>query len=226
MVGEFPMIAAGSAEERRAYRSVLREEQARATKRAIVAAATGLFVETGYAATTIDAVAVRAGVSRRTVFVSVGGKAALLRQAWDWAIAGDDEPVAMAQRPVVVEMQREKDPRVALRRWAGMATAVSGRVAPLFRALVAAADADDEVAQLLAVIEGQRLTGARMFVRWLTEHGGLRRGVTPEQAAEICWIQMDPSIYRRLVIERGWTEGRFRRYLERVIDAAILPDGT
>jgi AcrR family transcriptional regulator len=218
------MTAAESAEDRRAYRSVLREEQARATRRAIVVAATDLFVESGYVATTIDAVADRAGVSRRTVFVSVGGKAELLRRAWDWAVAGDDEPVPMAQRPAVIEMQREKDSRVALRRWAEMATALSGRVAPLFRPLVAAADADEEAAQLLSVVEGQRLTGARMFVRWVVDHGGLRRGVTLEQAAEICWIQMDPSIYRRLVIERGWSETRFRSYLERVIAAAILPD--
>ena len=59
----------------RPYRSRLREDQARATRRAVVGAARDLFVELGWSRTTIDAVAARAGVSRKTVFSSVGGKA-------------------------------------------------------------------------------------------------------------------------------------------------------
>ena len=62
----------------RQYRSALRDEQARATRRRIVDAGAALFVESGYVPTTIDAIAERAGVSRRTVFTSVGGKAAVL----------------------------------------------------------------------------------------------------------------------------------------------------
>jgi AcrR family transcriptional regulator len=220
------MAVGGSNGERRAYRSVLREEQARATRRAIVAAATELFVENGYAATTIDAVADRAGVSRRTVFVSVGGKPELLRRAWDFAVVGDDEPVTMADRPAVRRLQQQSDVRVAVRGWARVATGVSARVAPLARVLVAAADADPDVAELLAIVEEQRLTGARTFVSWVQSHGGLRRGVTTKRAAELCWVQMDPSVYRRLVLERGWTARQFERYLADVVEAAILPGRT
>ena len=75
---------------RRPYRSRLREEQARATRRAIVTAAHDLFGEVGWSRTTIDAVAERAGVSRKTVFTAVGGKSALLNLALDWALVGDD----------------------------------------------------------------------------------------------------------------------------------------
>ena len=75
------------------YRSGLRTEQARATRRAVVEAAHHLLVERGYQGTTIDAVAERAGVSRKTVFTAVGGKAELLKLAFDWALVGDDEPV-------------------------------------------------------------------------------------------------------------------------------------
>ena len=72
------------------YASQVRDEQARRTRRAIVTAAHDLFLAQGYAATTIDAIAAAAHVSRRTVFNSVGGKAALLKLAWDWAVVGDD----------------------------------------------------------------------------------------------------------------------------------------
>ena len=82
-------------ESKRPYRSSLREEQARTTRRAIVEAGTALFVERGFAGTTVDAIAERAGVSRKTVFTSVGGKVGLLKLAIDWALVGDDEPVAL-----------------------------------------------------------------------------------------------------------------------------------
>ena len=46
------------------YTSEIRDEQARRTRRAIVTAAHDLFLAQGYAATTIDAVAQAAHVSR------------------------------------------------------------------------------------------------------------------------------------------------------------------
>ena len=85
----------------RRYVSEVRDEQARRTRRAVVTAARELFLAQGYAATTIDAIAEAAHVSRRTVFNAVGGKLALLKLALDWAIVGDDEPVPLADRPAI-----------------------------------------------------------------------------------------------------------------------------
>ena len=95
----------------RRYVSEVRDEQARRTRRAIVTAARELFLAQGYAATTIDAIAEEAHVSRRTVFNAVGGKVALLKLALDWAIVGDDEPVPLADRPAIKAIQAERDPR-------------------------------------------------------------------------------------------------------------------
>ena len=97
------------------YTSQVRDEQARRTRRAIVTAAHDLFLAQGYAATTIDGIAEAAHVSRRTVFNSVGGKPTLLKLAWDWAIVGDDEPIALADRPAIKAILAESDPRKAAR---------------------------------------------------------------------------------------------------------------
>lgn len=86
---------------KRGYHSELRAAQARDTKRRIVAAAAELFVERGFGATTVDAIAAAAAVSRKTVFTAVGGKVELLALALDWAIGGDDAPLAVAERPEV-----------------------------------------------------------------------------------------------------------------------------
>ena len=75
----------------RTYHSATRADGARRTRRRLVEAARELFVARGYAGTTIDAVAEAAGVSIRTVFLSVGSKAELLKTGWDWGVVGDDE---------------------------------------------------------------------------------------------------------------------------------------
>src|SRR5215472_734490 len=94
------------------YSSELRAAQARATRRAIVDAAARLFAGQGYGATTVDAIAAAAGVSRKTVFASVGGKAAALKLAIDWAIVGDDEPVPLLGRPHIQAGHAAPDARV------------------------------------------------------------------------------------------------------------------
>src|SRR6478609_713897 len=130
----------------RSYHSKLRDEQAQATRRRIVHAGSELFVEQGYGSTTVDAIAERAEVSRKTVFTSVGGKAVVLKLAFDWALAGDDEPVPIAARPEVRQMMEEQDPAVLLAAWVAMNAAIAGRIAGLHHVLVVAADADPEAA--------------------------------------------------------------------------------
>jgi AcrR family transcriptional regulator len=212
-----------TAKAHRPYRSTLREEQARATRRRIVAAGHDLFVEQGYARTTIDAIAARAGVSRKTVFTSVGGKAGVLKLAFDWALAGDDEPVPMADRPEVKVMQEERDPVRLIERWARLNATIACRLAPIFDVLTVAADGDSEAAALQATSEANRSGGARDFVSRLADLGGLRDDLSLERAAAIAEILMDPVPSRRLVIERGWTVDEYVDYVERMARAAFLP---
>jgi AcrR family transcriptional regulator len=207
----------------RPYRSTLREAQARTTRRQIVAAGHDLFVEQGYARTTIDAIAARAGVSRKTVFTSVGGKAGVLKLAFDWALAGDDEPVPMADRPEVKVMQEERDPVRLIERWARLNATIACRLAPIFDVLTVAADGDSEAAALQATSEANRSGGARDFVARLADLGGLRDDLSLERAAAIAEILMDPVPSRRLVIERGWTVDEYVDYVERMARAAFLP---
>ena len=212
-----------SAVASRRYESQLRQSQARATRRTIVSAAGELFIERGYSAATIAAVAERAGVSRRTVFTSVGGKPALLKLAWDWAIAGDDEPVPMADRPAVKAMLAETKPATLVHMWVAFVTEVVARAAPIGHVLDIAADIDPEVAELTRQIERQRLEGARAFIDHVADVGGLRKGISRRAAADWCWAHMSPSFYRMLVIHQCWSHAEFERWLTRSLAAALLP---
>jgi AcrR family transcriptional regulator len=211
--------------QRRPYRSTLRQEQARTTRQAVVRAARDLFVERGWKGTTIDAVAERAGVSRKTVFTSVGGKPALIKVAWDWALAGDDAPVALEDRPVVRQLLAETNPRTVVGEWARLVCTIASRLAPLYGVLQNAAEADPEVAEVHATSERNRLRGARALVSHLDEIGGLRAGLDVDRATEAAAVLMDPMPYRRLVADAGWRFDDYVALVERMAAAALLADG-
>jgi AcrR family transcriptional regulator len=78
--------------------SPLRQAQIRQTEERIIAAATELFVADGYVATTLEAVARRAQVGARTVYVRFGSKAALFKRVVDVAIVGDTLPIDVLGR--------------------------------------------------------------------------------------------------------------------------------
>jgi AcrR family transcriptional regulator len=205
------------------YTSQVRDEQARRTRRAIVTAAHDLFLAQGYAATTIDGIAEAAHVSRRTVFNSVGGKVALLKLALDWAIVGDDEPIALADRPAIKAILAESDQRKVLMLWVQTVTEVAARTTPLGEVLVAAADIDPAAAQLLAEASGNRMLGATEFIRYLASLDGLAAGITEQRAAELCWALTDGHLYRLLIAQRGWSTADFNRWLSGSLAATLLP---
>jgi AcrR family transcriptional regulator len=206
----------------RRYVSEVRDEQARRTRRAVVTAARDLFLAQGYAATTIDAIAEAAHVSRRTVFNAVGGKVALLKLALDWAIVGDDEPVALADRPAIEAIRAEPDPRRAVDLWVNMVVDISARVAPIGEVLYAAADSDPEAAELLANSVQIRMHGATAFASYLASLGGLAEGVTEQQAADLFWSLNDGHLYSLLVTQRGWTPAALARWLSDSLAIALL----
>lgn len=206
----------------RRYVSEVRDEQARRTRRTIVTAARDLFLAQGYAAATIDAIAEAAHVSRRTVFNAVGGKVVLLKLALEWAIVGDDEPIAMADRPTVKAIQAERDPRKALTLWANTVVDVAARVAPISAVLYAAADGDPDAAELLADEARTRMFGATAFVRYLASLDALAADISEQQAADLCWALMDGHLYQLLVTERGWTAAAFTQWLSDSLAATLL----
>jgi len=205
------------------YTSTLRAAQARATRRAIVDAAARLFTQRGYGATTVDAIAAAAGVSRKTVFTSVGGKTEALKLALDWAIAGDDEPVPMLERPHIKAMQHEPDARRILASYARHVRQTAARTAPLHQVVQAAAGLDADIRALAEDGRAQRLRGMQAMAQHLADRGALKPGLTPLEAADILWLLNDPSVYHRLVIEQKWDPDRYQDWLADALISLLIP---
>jgi AcrR family transcriptional regulator len=204
------------------YRSKLREAQAQQTRMAIIEAAHQLYVERGYGATSVDAIADRAGVGRATVFNSVGGKLALLRAAYDIAIVGDDEPVPLPQRPWAQPVREAKTQIECIERYGDVVTLVGRRVAQIAEAFRGAASADPEVRDVWDEIRAERRGGAANVVRFLTDLGPLRSGLDVTTAADIVWIHSDPGLYHQLVVQRRWTPAKFGRWVSRSLIMQLL----
>ncbi|WP_426502079.1 TetR/AcrR family transcriptional regulator [Dactylosporangium sp. McL0621] len=207
---------------KRPYHSDLRATQARRTRAQIVAAAAELFVANGYAATTVEAIAAAAGVSRKTVFTSVGSKAALIRLAYDQATAGDDEPVPLRRRPAIQALEAEPDPARMLAGFADLLTGIHGRIARLHAALTVAAGSDAEARTQCEELERQRAAAMRRPATLISRRGALRRGLTIATAADILWLHSDPVLYHQLVHKRQWTPAQFRDWLTLALQRQLL----
>lgn len=211
------------AEVKRSYSSALRAGQARTTRALVIAAAAKLFAEKGYAATSIDEIAAEAGVGRATVFAAVGGKPALLKTAFDVAIVGDDEPVALPDRPENRRIIEDPDPRRVLQGYARLLTEMGGRLAGINEALHGAAGADPDARAMWQKFRDDRHMGARHVVTALQAKGPLKRGLDARGAADILWLLNDPALYHQLVDLRGWPTTRFRTWLSETMEAQLLP---
>lgn len=211
---------------RRSYDSPRRREQARATRRGILQAARELFVEGGYVATTIGSIAARAGVSPETVYATFRNKRSLLSELIDVSIVGDDAPVPVLERAWVQDLRDEPDSRRRLQILARNGRLILERWSPIYDVLRGAAAADPEIASLWELNKAQRFAGQSELVRILAARGSLRDGLTVRTAADILFAIGSPETYRLLVVDRGWSAGRFEHWYAETLAQLLLARGS
>ena len=203
----------------RPYDASSRRESAARNRAAVLAACRELLFRDGYHRMTVRSVAEHAGVSPETVYKAFGGKPGLMKALWDVTLAGDEEPVAIADRPQMQEVRSAADPAEKLRRWAAFVRGANQRLAPLYGLL---AQAGPEVTGLLATTQQERLTGVRALVTHLADSGLLAAGRDPAAAADACWALTGPRMFLDLTADRGWPPDRYEDWLIRMLIANLL----
>ncbi len=198
----------------RRYASTRRADAARETRRRIIAAACDELLERGYQATTVTALARRAGVSQQTIYNSVGAKAAVLKAVYDVQLAGDDEPIAITDRPEFRAVQSQRSMAATLRAYAAMSRMIIGRVGSLLGAVfVDGPGADAELRAFLATIDRERRAGNTGVVTLIHDRFGLPDGLTLERAVDTIWTLTAPEIADRLVRRCGWSLDDYETWL-------------
>lgn len=205
---------------RRTYNSERRREAARRNRAAVLAAFRELLFQDGYHATTVRAVAERAGVSAETVYKGFGGKPGMVKALWDITLAGDDEPVPMTERPQTREILRTKEPDAKLRLYALYVRGIHERVAPLFTLL---SQAGPDVGEVLGIAEWERLTAVTAFVTHLDETGALGPEADPAHLADALWALAGPQLYTQLTAGRDWSADTYEEWLAATLVATFLP---
>jgi len=213
----------GIVKQRRPYASALRAEQARLTRARILDAAQRVFADKGYASSTIEAIALTAGVAVDTVYAGFGSKRGLLSSLMDVRVGGDDEPVALLDRSGPQTVRREPSQKRQLEAFAKDITPIIERARPVDDIMRGAAAVDSEIATLRTRIQELRFQNMLKFVSWVTANGPLRGGVSDEAAAAIVWSLTSPDMHRLLRVDRAWTMERYMEWLAETLTLTLLP---
>ena len=195
--------------------------QARATRRRIVDAGAALFIANGYAATTLEQIADRAGVAVQTVYFHFGNKRSVLKQAVDIAAVGDDEPVALLERPWLEQARTETDPEQVIALWVGASREIMTRIAPIMRVVRDAAGADPDMATQWQANEQQRITVFGVLARMLADRGGLKPALSVGEATDIIFALLGIELYL-VFAGRGWTPARWEQWTVATLTATLM----
>jgi AcrR family transcriptional regulator len=188
----------------------------------MLACAHELFLQHGYAATTLPTVAAAAGVSVQNIYKVFGNKPGLVKALFDVAIAGDDAPVPMTDRETMTRIRTEPDPGEKLRLYGAHMARVGPRIMPLLLVVRDAAASDATAAALWSTLQKERLTGMSRFADQLESGRNLRAGVSRDEARDVLWTYNSLEIWDLLVRQRRWSVKRYGAWIGTQLTRALL----
>ena len=199
--------------QRRTYRSRLRADQAQETRRKVLEAALHLFVERGYAGTTVAAVADSAGVSPETIYLSLGGKRGLLEGVMDitgphGSAAEDDQWWHMVARLPSAPERLDKMVEYSCR--------IMARTHRIHAIIRGAADKEAFAAAMGRRLLQERLNNQTERIRHYLGDD-LRPGLSVAEAGERYCALASPDLYHVITVDFGWTADRHRAWLTQLV---------
>ncbi|MGB7861543.1 MAG: helix-turn-helix domain-containing protein [Acidimicrobiia bacterium] len=201
-----------------------RNRQIERTRADIVSAAAELFADNGYAGTTIQNIASRAGVVVQTIYNSIGSKSSVLSAVLDRAAAGPEAP-----KPVRAFMQERTE---AMADAAGLIeiladwfAEVQPRTSEVHDIIRQAAAHDEDIAKLEEQRAAQRFNNYLLAAEQLTMRAGSATWPDEEIAATI-WSIGHPQVYRFLTEGAGWDLDRYRDWVQQSLRSALTETAT
>lgn len=191
-----------------------RRSQRRAeTERRLVDSASALFVERGYAATTLADVANHADVAPRTLYLHFSAKADLLLRCIAVAITGDVEPVALADRPAMGEAMTAATLDERLRLMASLTASLMARTAPLLDVAFQAAPSEPSLAAAAAAGRADTKRTLRAFWHGIHADGLLPGSPDLEWLTETATIVTHAETFLLISKTTDWDIDTYRDWL-------------
>lgn len=199
-----------------------RQQQAQATRDEICRVAERLFLESGYVATTIDAIAREAGVAVQTIYNSVGNKAAILNAILERVVTDSNGTVTVSQF-MSERVAAAEDLPAAVRVMADWMVEFNGRAGAVFAVLRQAAAVDPEVDALQRLRSRRRLQNYGHAAAQIRGRGAIPAGTTDAETAASIWALGHPDVYTALVVDAGWTVEAYRRWVSGALREVLIP---
>ena len=196
----------------------LRDRQAEHARWLIVRAAIDLFVERGYVGTTMDDIAERAAVARRTIYNQFGSKAALLIAAINDRAVGSEERSQDSDQEAVRQLDR---PDQIIRAFIRAHVGVARRSLPILEVTYEAAAVDEEVAHEYDRNEETRYEMQQLLIQILSEKGLLRTDVSIDYLKRGFWLLAGPSMLIAAT-RAGWDIDTYARWLEDTVTGLLI----
>ena len=191
----------------RKYSSPIRERQANQTRTNILDATQRLFLERGYAKTTVEAIAQEAGVAKQTVYAVFRSKNGIVAELLDRAVF-TERVFELHDRSLETANIHE-----ALKLTAQLVLQVHESQSPVFDLLRGAGMLDPQLARVQNDLRCVNRDRQENHVRFLLRGRRLKEGIDMGMALDVFWCLTSRDLYRMLVQERGWSVRRDVRQL-------------
>jgi AcrR family transcriptional regulator len=181
--------------------------RSRGTRAALLAAAHAILKDEGFEALTMTAVAERAGVTRRAVYLHFPGRTELIMALFDY-VAGV-EGLAESLRGV----WDAPDAVTALDHWAAHLARYHPKLLAVDRAVQRVWRRDPDVAAHRKRVVAAKLSNCRRLAARLSEEGRLARGWTTESASDMLFALISSDMVEALIVDRRWSRARLAEHL-------------
>jgi AcrR family transcriptional regulator len=192
--------------------------RSRRTCGALLAAARTLIEEQGFEAVTMAAVAARAGVSRRAVYLHFSSRTELLSAVFRFL--GETEDIGGSLRRV----WEAPDAAAALEEWAWHLARIHPRILAVARAGDRVRRIDPDAATFWDRSMGNWHAGSTRLMAWLDEEGRLAPPWTVDTAADMLWALMSFDVLEGLLVDRHWSAERYAEHLAVVFRMTFVRD--
>jgi AcrR family transcriptional regulator len=202
----------GPSSPKRRYDASRRQADARDRQRRVVLAATELFLERGYGATSIDQIARAAGVSPQSVYATFESKAGILEQAVHLARTGD-ESGSLRRTKAALDILAEPDLQQRCRLVAKLLRRAYERSARLIAMVERASATDPALAGLLVAMRDARRESVRALMGDVPTARFRPHLRQRERAIDAMALLADGRTYSELVDGFGWSPAAYEAWL-------------
>jgi AcrR family transcriptional regulator len=190
--------------------------RSRRTRALLLAAARSILQDDGFEALTIAAVAERASVTRRSVYLHFGSRSELVAALFDWVAETEGLEASLSK------VWDAPDAASALDEWAAHLARYHPKQLAVDRAVQEVWRHDPDAAAHRERVNSEKLATCRRLVERLQREGRLAPGWSAETARDMLFALISSDMIEALLADRRWSRRRLASHLALLFRATFL----